>query len=622
MNKVCFILGVLLFQIGIMSGQNISGEDKEIAKADRLYQIAHFSQAIPHYHNSLERNFSALACARLATCHRKIGDNLSAEYWFAQAVKSDGLNADFYLGYAEVLRENGKGEEAKKWFQKFDRFGGDSNWKIAYLISAEVAKATPKYEVKAMPFNSSWSESLPAFHSDGIIYASDKPYSRSQTDYSSAWSGKNYFDLFLVRNALGKSNNPDGLDFDDAIRVKGNLNSPWHDIGYSVDPKSGEIWITRTTSKSGKKIRDGNRVVRMGIYSGVATGSTLGKMARFNIIQKGFSAAHPSFSPNGNRLYFSSDLPGGSGGMDIWYVDRLATGWGIPVNAGTTINSSGDELFPYCAAENRLFFSSRGHPGLGGLDIYESELKEGVWASPVNQGVPLNSSRDDFGFIIRSGQGYFSSNRTGSVGGDDIFAFQQISIELNVVVTDKNTAEPVGNANIEMIMANTSNVQSNAQSKTDNKGLAQFSLSPGNKFYLTVNAPGYSTAVISNILNRKSISVKLIHDSNSQKDSQLEQNKGASQNDELEGIIRNDNSTTIASGDKTGNNFHIRLGVYRNPDMRKLNNLSQFGQLEETISAEGLHTFHLGPYSFLETANKALQQVKINGFLDAFIEQY
>jgi outer membrane protein OmpA-like peptidoglycan-associated protein len=146
-----------------------------------------------------------------------------------------------------------------------------------------------------------------------------------------------------------------------------------------------------------------------------------------------YSCAHPSLSADGQMLYFASDMPGSVGGMDIWFCRREGDGWSKPVNPGPVVNTAGDEVFPYLRADGTLFFSSSGHPGLGGLDIFATKQVDGIWQEPANQGAPLNSATDDFSIIFDADgkTGYFASDRSGGKGKDDIYSFR---VSLNATI--------------------------------------------------------------------------------------------------------------------------------------------------------------------------------------------
>jgi len=140
-----------------------------------------------------------------------------------------------------------------------------------------------------------------------------------------------------------------------------------------------------------------------------------------------FTSSHPAFSTDGQCIFFTSDRPGGVGGMDLYKSCREGEGWSTPMNLGAPINTTGNELFPYAGADGNLYFSSNGLAGnFGGLDVYSSSMESGSWSEPVNLGQPFNSAGDDLGFsLCADGEsGYLTSNRVGGQGGDDIYCWR------------------------------------------------------------------------------------------------------------------------------------------------------------------------------------------------------
>ena len=140
-----------------------------------------------------------------------------------------------------------------------------------------------------------------------------------------------------------------------------------------------------------------------------------------------YAVGHPALSPDGKRLYFSSDKPGGQGGADIYYVEIQGESFGAVRNLGPAVNTPEDEVFPFVDSEGSLYFASSGHLGFGGLDIFRSQAQNGCWTKPENLGLPVNSPQDDFAYVLDSSRskGFFSSNRGNDPDNDDLYAFSQ-----------------------------------------------------------------------------------------------------------------------------------------------------------------------------------------------------
>ena len=213
-----------------------------------------------------------------------------------------------------------------------------------------------------------------------------------------------------------------------------------------------------------------------------------------------YSVCHPSLSKDAKTLYFASDKPGGYGGLDLYECTREIGGpWSTPVNLGPKINTSGEEGFPFIADDGTLYFASDGHGGLGGLDIYSTtQVKTGnklsSWTDPENLGAPVNTSSDDFGYIIYKDNktGYLCSNRPGGMGDDDIYSFIKKGITLNGIVYDANTGLPIADAEV---IQKEDGVEK-GKTKSDKDGNFTFPGIPGKKYTFNATHPGYLPAEI------------------------------------------------------------------------------------------------------------------------------
>ena len=550
--------------------------ERERARGDRLYALDHLAGAIKFYGRFLQRQYDAEVCARMADCHRQRGEYEDAEHWYAQAVASDALDPVHYRRYAEVLRSNGKGEQARGWFERYDRFAADPGpWAEGYALEARFRAQAPEYRIAPVDLNGPASEIAPAFFGEHLIFASDRSADDGRI---SPRSGRSYYDLYLVRSVDGQSFLPAG-------RVRGAINSPFHDVGFAWDAGTGTVWFTRTASRGGKRLRDAKGAVRPAIYQARVRGQKVRGVERFAYAKRAFTTAHPALSPDGNRLYFSSDRPGGHGGLDLWYSDRGPLGWEEPVNLGAGVNTAGDEVFPTCAGPDRLYFSSDGHPGLGGLDLFTVDRSAGSWDEVENLGPPVNSPRDDFGIVVRNNQGYFCSDRPGGAGRDDVYAFERIRVEVEVEVRDATTDLPIGTASVELVTADSANrIRS-----TDSRGTVRFGLAPGKTFYLIVGKAGFERQVISATLNRENFRIRL------------------------------DPQVAEAPPVEPASSWRVRVGRFRDPDLARLRELEAVGPwYEEPV--EGLRAFYVGPFADRSGAETALDRIRAMGFPDAYVE--
>lgn len=283
--------------------------------------------------------------------------------------------------------------------------------------------------------NSDRLEFSPAFYENGIVFISTRLAGR-QYKVMDKDIRTNIMSIFIARrDANGQLQAP--------VPFAQSLLSTVHEGPLTFSPQNDVIYFTRNNiNEKGKPQKASDGKNKLKIYSATKSGPIEWTNVRdlpFNSSE--FNTAHPSISVEGDRLYFASDRPGGLGGMDLYVVNKDGAAWGAPVNLGPEINTPGNELFPFIHADGTLFFTSDARDGKGGMDIYYSVMENGAWSNPVNFEL-LNSVSDDFGMIIDRDKknGYFSSNRAGGLGEDDIYRFFVLG-DLRQVPEEEDVAE-------------------------------------------------------------------------------------------------------------------------------------------------------------------------------------
>lgn len=278
-------------------------------------------------------------------------------------------------------------------------------------------KGTIKREIvlhNAKGINTGSYEFSPAFYQNGIVYVSF--YKNGPIDPN---TGKPFFELFYAEMD-GQYLPQSGRSF--SI----NLNSQVHEGPVSFSRDNNKMYFTRNNLEGGIAKANAKRQVTMKIYEATRGPLDWENIRPLPFNNDDYTCFHPSLSADGNRLFFSSDMPGGYGGYDLYYVEKKADGWAKPINLGQDINSAGNEVFPFLHESGTLFFSSNGRGGEGGLDIFSIDISGEQWGELSNLGTPLNSANDDLGFIINpeATRGYFASDRAGGSGDDDIYMFE------------------------------------------------------------------------------------------------------------------------------------------------------------------------------------------------------
>lgn len=281
--------------------------------------------------------------------------------------------------------------------------------------------------------NTDQLEFSPTFFEDGILFISSR-----ENVYK-------FVDRRMNRNTLGifQSSRDGEGQLVTPVFFSNRINTKYHEGPMCLDMSGSDMFFTRSNYVNGKLGKSKDGWVNLKVLKASRKGDNWDDIRDLPFNGDDFNTCHPSLSPNGDRLYFASDRPDGFGGLDIYYVEKMGDDYGDPVNLGPEINSDRDEIFPFIHADGTLFFSSNGRAGAGGLDIfYSRQLSTGSWKEAQNLGTPFNSAKDDFGFILdlETKNGYFSSDRTGGQGQDDIYSFY-VPEGLNKLLADRDMAE-------------------------------------------------------------------------------------------------------------------------------------------------------------------------------------
>lgn len=463
---------------------------QQLKKADKKYEIGEYYNAAIIYNKvypkvkTKDRQMKSYSAFKLGDCYRLTNINDRAERAFANAVRYNYKDSIVYLHFADMLRKNMKTKDAITMYDIYlSAHPTDTraiNGKKSAEEVAEWTKNPTRYIVKKEDFFSSKrAEFSPAFPGgdEDIVYFTSSRENKETGNNNSKITGIRNNDIFTAKkNALGQ--------WDDIEPMEGMVNSEMDEgsATFSVDGKT--MYFTRCITQKGE-----SRGAQ--ICSVQRSGGKWGKVVDVQLSpDSSITFAHPTLSPDGKYLYFVSDMPGGEGGKDIWRSEVNGGTYGAPVNLGPTINTPGDEMFPTMRENGTLYFSSTGHPGFGGLDIYyANEIEEGVW-NVTNMMSPINSNGDDFGiaFIQGKEKGLFSSNRGEKKGYDKIYSFELPEIEFIIdgKVTEMS-GEPLGGATVRIVGDDGTNTK--VQSKKD--GTFKISLNKGVKYVLLGNCRGY-----------------------------------------------------------------------------------------------------------------------------------
>ncbi len=487
------LIYILIF--GFFSTFTYSQKEREI-NADKKYDKYNYVDAIKTYERIAAKGYKSV------DLFQKLGNSYYFNSELAKANKyytelfalKEEVAPEYYYRYSQSLKSVGDYKKADEMLTKFNQISGnDGRGKLFeknkdYL--AEIKKNSGKYTVESLNINSQYLDYGSAFNGDKLVFASSR-----ETDNflvrKSDWNDQSFMNLY-------QSNiKPDGT-LDKPEKLSKNLTTKFHESSPIFTRDGNTMYFTRNNYNNGKKGKDDQKSVLLKLYKSVKNGNDWNDATELSFNSNQYSTAHCSLSQDEKTLYFVSDMPGTFGQSDIWKSAINSDGsYGKPENLGKIINTEGRETFPYISDENKIYFATDGHQGLGGLDIFVSKIENDSFSEPKNIAEPINSKNDDFAFLIDSKKqlGYFTSNREGGKGFDDIYKFNIIPVEPCVqeligIVTDKDTGEIL--ANTEVILLD-NKFQEVARLMSDINGKYNFKVICGEIYYVRAIKPDYET---------------------------------------------------------------------------------------------------------------------------------
>lgn len=407
---------------------------KLIQKADEYFDKMWYAEASKLYEEALSdrSNYSFEVLEKAGDAHY-FNTNMEQAYKWYDILYEEyeaEMSADNIFKYAHALKGNGKYGRSKRLMRLYDKKMKDEQAVVSYapqneMVLDEILNAQNKFEVKNLSVNSQYSEFAPMFYNkEDMVFASAND-SSFLTTRKYKWDNQPYLDLYV-----GKLNE-ESSDIKSAVKFSKEVNTKYHEAGVTFSPDNNTLYFTRNNYQK-KLRRDSKGINHLKIYRSKKVDGAWTEATELPFNSDDYSTGHPALSKDGKKLYFVSDMPGSIGDTDIFVVDVLEDGtFSSPKNLGPEINTEQKEMFPFING-NKLYFSSNGHTGLGGLDIYEAFLDEETGFSGVNNmGKPINSNKDDFSYIVNeeTKKGFFASNRDGGKGHDDIYSFKHLLVE-------------------------------------------------------------------------------------------------------------------------------------------------------------------------------------------------
>jgi outer membrane protein OmpA-like peptidoglycan-associated protein/tetratricopeptide (TPR) repeat protein len=437
---------------------NCFAQKARVSVAEKKYGNYAYIDAIKTYKRVADKGYkSADMFQKLGNSYYYNAELDQAAKWYGELfAMTQDVEPEYYYRYAQSLRSIGENDKANEMLEKFNQMStNDTRGKLfknnkSYLD--KIKENSGRFQVENAGINSKYSDYGSSLYLNKIVFASARDTgSLGQRKHS--WTNQYFTNLYSAD--LGDAMSPGAV-----MKFDKNVKSRFHESTPAFTKDGKTMYFTRNNFLDGKKGKDGNNITLIKIYKANFENDKWTNITELPFDSDSYSVAHPALSPDEKTLYFASDMPGTLGQSDLFKVKINDDGsFGTPENLGNTINTEGRETFPFLTDENDIYFASDGHPGLGGLDIFVSKIKaDGTFDEVQNIGADANSPKDDFAYLFdtKSRRGFFSSNRDGGQGYDDIYKFLETrklicEQELYGEITDLATGEILPNTKISLL---------------------------------------------------------------------------------------------------------------------------------------------------------------------------
>lgn len=455
-------------------------------KGDVFYENLAYAKAVKHYEKAYKKSDDQVLESRLADSYFKMNNISAAKPVYEKLVKRNNVFCTDYLQYGQVLMASNRHKEAVQWIKKYlEEHPKDIVGQMLLASCKSVDdrfRDTTLYELSPIVMDD-FSNAFSAIeYRDGIVFNADKEVFFGSR--KSSWTGKSYLDLYYMeKDSDGNWLKPEVL--------KGDISGPFHDGPATFSEDGNTVFFTRSNYFRRKLQANEDNESNLKIFQASLVDGKWKNLKEFPYNSDDYSVGHPSLSKDGKTLYFVSDMPGSIGGTDLYKSELINGSWGEPQNLGNSINTEGNEMFPYIHEDGSLYFSSNAHNSMGGLDVFITYFNGSVWATPENLNYPINSVGDDFGFTLQknSETGFVSSSRA---DGDRVYQFKKNAPTFNLFgfARKKGTQIPVEGVTVEITDADTYEVVGIISGKD---GKFQLKLTPEKEYLLLCTKEGCFT---------------------------------------------------------------------------------------------------------------------------------
>jgi outer membrane protein OmpA-like peptidoglycan-associated protein len=473
----------------VIASSLLSAQNKDTKTADKLYKKFEYVDAAAEYQKLVDNGQAdAYVYKQMAESYYNVFNAKEAAKAYELAIAAEKQDAETHYRYSQMLRASGNTEQANKQMQEFASMKPNDERAKAFKENPNylprLKEQAKMYDIKQSDISSDKSDFGAVLTNDNEVYFTS---ARNEARKTYGWSDEPFLDLYkAIYNANGT--------LSEATLVDG-VNTRWHDGPATISADGNTMYYASESYNDNLYEKDKVNKLKysqVNLYKATKVDGKWSNVKALPFNSKDYSTSNPSLSKDGKTLYFSSNMPGSKGGIDIWKVSVNGDEYGTPVNAGDKVNTEGNESFPYITDENVLFFSSDARQGFGGLDVYQIDLNKNTEAK--NVGAPVNSEKDDFAFTynVNKKVGFFSSNRAGV---DNIYKADPVC---GVLVLSNVKSSKSGNVltDAKVVLLDKANKIVSTK-MTDAKGNANFDVSCDEPYSLQVSKEGFDPSTFS-----------------------------------------------------------------------------------------------------------------------------
>ena len=469
----------------VIASMTLSAQNTDTEKADKLFARFEYVDAANEYLKLAEsKKADNYVYRQLAESYFNVFNTKEASRWYAKAVEEQ-QDAETYYRYAQMLKAEGKYAESNAQMQKFASLAPNdqraSEFKQDPNYLPKLKSQTKLFDEKSLDINSDKSDFGAVLTNDNTLYFAT---ARNKARKNYGWNEEPFLDLYK------STYNADGT-FSEPVAVT-EINTKFHDGPAAVSADGNTMYFASESFNEGDFEKDKAKKLKYGqvyLYKATKDGDKWTNIKALPFTSKTYSTSSPSLSKDGKTLYFSSNMPGSIGGNDVWKVAVNADGtFGTPENLGKSVNTEGNESFPFITDDNKLYFSSDGRKGFGALDVFVIDLNRKSEA--MNVGAPVNTAKDDFAFSFNTAKniGFFSSNRTGD---DNIYLATPVcGVEVITLVRDARTGKTLADAKVSILDEKKNVIEAKI---TESNGEAFYSVDCNKAYAIQVTREGYES---------------------------------------------------------------------------------------------------------------------------------